>query len=128
MTTDTTPEKALKPDPIPVPLVDDLIAKGFANQPFGLMVTIVIKPEQRDAFIELAKKTARSTLAEPGCLKYRFEQDITQPDTFILLEEWKTPEALRTHFQFPHTQAILAFMREHTQHPPQMRPTTPLGK
>lgn len=128
MTTDTNTEKALKPAPAALPILDDLAAKGFSDKPFGLIVTIQIKPEQREAFIELARKTAKSTLAEPGCLIYRFEQDIMDPNCFVLIEEWKHAKALREHFQFPHTQAILAFMREHTQHPPQMRPTTPMGR
>lgn len=128
MTSDTTTEKVLQPEPPALPILNDLAAKGYSDKPFGLIVTILIKPDQRDAFIALARKTAKSTLAEPGCLIYRFEQDIMNPDCFILIEEWKHAKALREHFQFPHTQAILAFMRDHSQVPPQMRPTSPVAR
>ena len=108
------------------PLLDELAAQGFNDKPFGLMVTIHIKPEQREAFIALARTTATATLAEPGCIDYRFEQAMTDPNRFVLIEAWHHARALREHFQFAHTQAILAFMGEHSQEPPQMQPTVPI--
>ena len=37
--------------------------------------------------------------AEPGCISYRFYQDIVEPERFFLFEEWESQAALDVHLQ-----------------------------
>jgi quinol monooxygenase YgiN len=58
----------------------------------------------RQALIELQNETAR----EPGCVEFEFLQSLTAPRSFLLIEDFVSPEALATHMEAPHTKAVFA--------------------
>jgi quinol monooxygenase YgiN len=64
--------------------------------------TVAIQPGKREDALRVARTMARATEAEPGCVRYRFYADVTDPDTFFVFEEWESEEALVRHFQTPH--------------------------
>ena len=68
-----------------------------------LLVTIKIKPEHRDAFMEAMMDDARgSNNDEPGCLRFDVLQDEEDPDTIHLYEAYRDQAALEAHRQAPH--------------------------
>ena len=68
-----------------------------------LLVTIKIKPEHRDAFMEAMLDDARgSNNDEPGCLRFDVLQDEEDPDTIHLYEAYRDQAALEAHRQAPH--------------------------
>ena len=68
-----------------------------------LLVTIKIKPEHRDAFMEAMMDDARgSNNDEPGCLRFDVLQDEEDPDTIHLYEAYLDQAALEAHRQAPH--------------------------
>ena len=71
-----------------------------------LAVTIKIRPEHRDEFLQTAPRIAEQSRTEPGCISYRFSIDLIDPNTFYLHEEWESEEALQRHFQTPGFLAI----------------------
>lgn len=60
--------------------------------------------EMREALIELQ----RETLREPGCVEFQFLQALTAPESFLLIEDFASAEALESHMQAPHTTKFFA--------------------
>lgn len=60
--------------------------------------------EMREALIELQ----RETLREPGCVEFQFLQALTVPESFLLIEDFASTEALDSHMQAPHTRRFFA--------------------
>ncbi len=68
-----------------------------------LLVTIQIKPEHRQAFIESMLDDARgSVLDEPGCLRFDVLQDSQDPNKIYLYEAYRDEAAFQAHLQAPH--------------------------
>ena len=76
-----------------------------------LIAVITAKPGQRAALLAIFKTNVPNVLAEPGCIEYAATVDITGfedlqaplgPDTFIVVEKWAGPDALRAHMAAPH--------------------------
>jgi len=61
-----------------------------------------IAPESIEAIKDAARVMASASRAEAGCHEYAFYEDIENPGTFRVYEEWESPEALRAHFAEPH--------------------------
>ena len=63
-----------------------------------LMVTIHIKPEHKEAFMEEMRGDAiGSNRDEPGCLRFDVLQDSEDPNCIHLYEVYKNEEALEAH-------------------------------
>jgi quinol monooxygenase YgiN len=58
----------------------------------------------RKGLITLQTETVR----EPGCVEFEFMQSLTAPHSFLLIEDFASPEALATHMDAPHTKAFFA--------------------
>jgi quinol monooxygenase YgiN len=65
------------------------------------VVSVSIKPEQRDRWLELIRINAAQTRAEEGCESYRVCEDVETPNTFVLVEEWTSMDAQYEHFRDP---------------------------
>ncbi|MGE4326504.1 MAG: putative quinol monooxygenase [Pseudodonghicola sp.] len=50
----------------------------------------------------------RATREEPGCISFDIRQNLEDPRRFTFWECWTGPEALEQHFNYAHTQAVLA--------------------
>ena len=69
----------------------------------ALIVTIEIKPEHREAFMESMLDDARgSNNDEPGCLRFDVLQENEDPNKIHLYEVYKDQVALDAHRQAPH--------------------------
>jgi quinol monooxygenase YgiN len=82
------------------------------QQPMIHVVAIITaKPGQRDALLALFRANMPAVLAEEGCIEYGPVIDQPDfgpaqtpigPDTFIVIEKWASPEALKAHGAAPH--------------------------
>jgi quinol monooxygenase YgiN len=79
-----------------------------------LIAVITAIPGQRNALLEAFQANVPNVTAEPGCIEYAATVDATGfseiqaqlgPDTFIVVEKWAGPEALRAHMEAPHMAA-----------------------
>jgi quinol monooxygenase YgiN len=61
-------------------------------------------PRMRDALLVLQAETAR----EPGCIEFEFMQSLSADRSFLLIEDFASPEALAAHMEAPHTKAFFA--------------------
>lgn len=55
-----------------------------------------------DALRQAAAVMMKASNAEPGCAHYAFSQDLSDPNTLWVSEEWSDEAALTAHFQAPH--------------------------
>jgi autoinducer 2-degrading protein len=68
-----------------------------------LVVKFQVKPEFRDAFIEVGKMDARgSTETEPGCARFDFLQEDKDPNTFYFYEVYDNDDAFQAHTKTDH--------------------------
>ena len=69
----------------------------------ALVVTIQIKPEYRDAFMEPMLDDARGSVEnEPGCLRFDVVQDLEDPNRIHIYEVYRDEAAIEAHRQMPH--------------------------
>ena len=68
---------------------------------------IPIKPAHRDEALTLARALSEATQAEAGCVSYEFYVGLRDPNTLILLQEWKSSAALANHFRTDHVREFM---------------------
>ena len=69
----------------------------------ALVVTIQIKPEHKEAFMEAMLDDARGSINnEPGCLRFDVVEDQEDPNRIFLYEVYKDEAALEAHRAAPH--------------------------
>ena len=70
---------------------------------YSIFVTIDIRPEHVDAFIEASVGDAQgSTRDEPGCFRFDMHQDAENPARFYLYEVYRDVAAFEAHLETPH--------------------------
>jgi quinol monooxygenase YgiN len=70
---------------------------------YAILVTIHIKPEFRDAYLESMLDDARGSVNdEPGCFRFDVLQDENNPNTIYLYEVYRDKEAFDAHLVAPH--------------------------
>jgi quinol monooxygenase YgiN len=61
-----------------------------------------IKPEKRDEFLKVVKPLVEGSQAEEGNIRYELYELKTEPNTFVVLEEWKDMDAIKFHNETSH--------------------------
>ena len=86
-----------------------------------VFAVITAKPGMRDALLNEFRANTPAVYAEPGCLEYRPAVDAEGfdrmqaafgPDTFVAIERWDSPEALKAHARAPHMLAYGAAIKD----------------
>jgi len=77
---------------------------------------IKVAPEQVQEMVPILVPFVAATRAEKGCIAYGFYEDVTEPGTFRLYEEWSDEAALDAHMVAPH---MAEFQKAIAEHPPQ---------
>jgi autoinducer 2-degrading protein len=73
-----------------------------------LSVSIHIKPEHVDEFIQAMLANARGSRTEPGNLRFDVMRDTADPNHFLLYEVYRDASALAAHRETPHFQTWAA--------------------
>jgi quinol monooxygenase YgiN len=76
------------------------------------LVSVSIRPEQRDRWLELIRVNAARTCAEEGCESYRISEDVEAPNNFIIVERWASLEAQYSHFRTPEFGELMGALRD----------------
>ena len=61
-----------------------------------------MKQDRKNDFLELIRENQRLTLEEPEALQYTVGQDIEDPNTFYIHEQFLSPEGFAFHRKTPH--------------------------
>jgi quinol monooxygenase YgiN len=67
---------------------------------------IKVDPNQREEYLGHARKVMEGSKGEEGCNSYHLYEDTIEPNTFVMVEEWKDTAALEFHFGTAHYQAF----------------------
>lgn len=71
-----------------------------------------VKEDKREKVLELTKELVEKTVKEDGCIQYEMYQDEKDKSTLIMIEEWKTTDALTNHMSSEHFKKIVPQMNE----------------
>ncbi len=86
-----------------------------------VIAIITAKPGMRDAILNEFRAILTAVHAENGCMEYGpatdadgFDHFQTRlgPDSFVSIEKWGSPEALKAHAAMPHMTAYAAKTKE----------------
>ena len=86
-----------------------------------VIAVITAKPGMRDLILKEFHANMPAVHAERGCIEYGPAVDADSigsfqtpfgPDTFVVIEKWESPEALRAHATSPHMAAYAAKTRD----------------
>lgn len=70
---------------------------------FTLMVTLKVKPERREQFLQaIEDDSICSVRDEPGCLRFDVLQNLADPNTYYFYEVYRDEAAFEAHKQTPH--------------------------
>jgi quinol monooxygenase YgiN len=82
-----------------------------------VLAFITAKPGMREAVLQEFRANMPAVHAEQGCIEYgpaidaegmgKFQTPFG-PDTFVVIEKWESPEALKAHAAAPHMAAYAA--------------------
>lgn len=69
---------------------------------YTAIIQVHVKPECVDAFRAATLVNAKASRLEPGILRFELLQQTDAPDRFVLVEEYRNPEAQLSHRETPH--------------------------
>jgi len=72
---------------------------------------IEIKPYKQDEFVNSMRSFLPSIRKEKGCLDFSVYQDSEKENTYIVVGEWKTRQAMEKHFQTHEFQVLIGAAR-----------------
>ena len=93
----------------------------------AIFVTVKVKPESRDRFLEVIEHDATASVRdEPGCLRFEVLQDASDPDTYYFFEVYADEAALNAHRETPHFAVWNEASKEVLQQPAERLVTSPV--
>jgi quinol monooxygenase YgiN len=66
------------------------------------------RPDRRDDLVSLLEEVQAASRRDDGCLHYGYYTEITDPLSFIAVEEWRDHEALAAHLGQSHVARLIA--------------------
>jgi len=90
-------------------------------QPVHVVAVITAKPGMRERILEAFRANVPAVRAEQGCIAYQATVDAQGAgpiqtrfgdDTFVVVEQWESLDALKTHAAAPHMAAYAAKVKE----------------
>jgi quinol monooxygenase YgiN len=74
-------------------------------------IKIVIKQFKTDEFVKSMRSFARRIRKEKSCLGYSVYRDFEKENTYSLIGEWKTRQAMETHFKTLNFEVLIGAAR-----------------
>ena len=69
-----------------------------------------VKEDKVEEFLKLASILVEESRKEAGCVSYNLLQDVSNPQTLIMVEEWESAGILKTHMASAHFTSIIPEM------------------
>jgi quinol monooxygenase YgiN len=69
---------------------------------YAQTVTLAVKPEQREQFLQATSALQAKGAHETGCLSYHYYEDPATRNNFLLLSEWNSAATFKSHQQQPY--------------------------
>jgi quinol monooxygenase YgiN len=77
-----------------------------------VLAIITAHPGKRAQLLELFQAVIPTVREEQGCIEYGVAVEVAAadpafgPDTYVVIEKWESPEALKAHSVAPHMEAF----------------------
>lgn len=84
---------------------------------------IQVPRDQRQSFLDAARRVVGPTAVQPGCISCRFYQDLNDPDALFLVEEWETRKELEEHINSGEYRIVMSLLDMSAQ-PPEFKLST----
>ena len=91
--------------------------------PVVVVATMTVKPESVDIAREILTQAVQEVHEEPGCQLYSLHQD---DETFVFVEQWADPEALKAHSTAPAIGKMFQAAGEHLSGAPDIKMLQPV--
>jgi quinol monooxygenase YgiN len=75
------------------------------------LIKIVVKKYKKEEFIKSMRSFQTQIRKQRGCLSYNVYQDSEDENTYRLIGEWKTRQAMEKHFQTREYELLLGAAR-----------------
>jgi len=74
-------------------------------------IKIVVKPYKTDEFIKSMRSFSRRIRKEKGCLSFSVYRDSEKENTYSMVGEWKTNQAMAKHFKTQDFEVLIGAAR-----------------
>ncbi|MGB5615851.1 MAG: putative quinol monooxygenase [Desulfobacterales bacterium] len=74
-------------------------------------IKIVLKPYKADEFEKSMRSFSRKIRKEKGCLGYSVYRDFEKENTYSLVGEWQTRQAMEKHFKTQNFEVLIGAAR-----------------
>jgi quinol monooxygenase YgiN len=91
--------------------------------PVVVVATMTVKPESVDTVRDILTRAVGEVHDEPGCQLYSLHQT---GETFIFVEQWADPEALKAHSTAPAVTKMFTAANEHLAGAPDVKMLQPV--
>ena len=91
--------------------------------PVVVVATMTVKPESVDTVRDILTHAVEEVHDEPGCELYSLHQT---GETFVFVEQWADPEALKTHSTAPAVTKMFTAAGEHLVGAPDIKMLQPV--
>ena len=91
--------------------------------PVVVVATMTVKPESVDTVRDILTSAVGDVHGEPGCQLYSLHQT---GDTFVFVEQWADPEALKVHSSAPAMTKLFTSLGEHLAGAPDIKTLQPI--
>ncbi len=78
---------------------------------FIYQIKIEIKPYKSGEFVNSIRSLSRSIRKEKGCLDYSVYRDLDKENTYSVVGEWKTRQAMEKHFKTHNFEVLIGAAR-----------------
>ncbi|MEH2273051.1 MAG: putative quinol monooxygenase [Nostoc sp.] len=78
----------------------------MTNQTIRIVARIIALPNKVEELKAVLLELIEPTRQEAGAIEYKLLQNQDDPTDFTFVEEWASSEALNTHLDSPHFQAV----------------------
>ena len=86
---------------------------------YVVCIHVHVQPEHRDEFIQASLANARATVEEPGNLRFDVNQQVDDPNRFVLYEVYRDEAGMNAHKETVHyaawRDAVAGWMAEPRQ-------------
>lgn len=84
------------------------VARTEAKAVLVLKAQLEIGPESRSRFLRQIADLIEASRGEAGCLGFSCSEDVSAPNTFLVLQEWSDHAALAAHERSAHVAVFKA--------------------
>jgi quinol monooxygenase YgiN len=78
------------------------------------------RADRREDFLALLEEVQEASRRDDGCLNYGYYANITDPASYVAVEEWADMAALEAHLRTPHVGRLIGAIGEMADAPPEI--------